>query len=360
MASQHLLASRLHRQQLLRPRRATPVDVVRWFGAMQAQDPLGALWALGLRTLGTVDSDIEASLSDGSILRTHVFRWTWQYVASADLRWMLGLVGERLMRAAAGRNHDLGLEPRILRRSLEVVARALEGGNHLTRAELALALGRSRIPCGDGRLSHLLGHAELAGIICSGGRRGNHRTFALLDERVPRAAPLARDEALVHLATRYFQSRGPATDRDFAWWTGLPLGEVRRAIGLAGATLEARALGGVTYYQHVETGRSTKAGGVHLLPPFDEYLIAYQDRSAMVEARHARRVNGGGGLLNPVVVINGEVRAVWKRTLEREAVRIVVAPFRPLCPAEADAIRAAADRYGRFLGLEAKVAIRRR
>src|SRR5512147_133201 len=195
-----LRPGRLHRQRLLRPHSTSPADVLRWFGAMQAQDSRGALWALGLRTRGATEADIARALDEGSVVRTHVFRWTWQYVVAGDLRWMLGLVGNRLLRGAAGRNRQLELDSSILRRAANVFSRALAGGKHLTRAELATALDRAKITSAGGRLSHLLGHAELSAIICSGAPRGKHLTFALLDERIPPTRAMDRDAALAQLA----------------------------------------------------------------------------------------------------------------------------------------------------------------
>jgi hypothetical protein len=308
-----IAAQRLENQLLSRRRFAAPAEVVAWFGAMQAQDYLGSLWALGLRTSGAKEASVEAALAEGSVIRTHVFRGTWQYVAPSDLRWMLVLVGRRVIASAASRFRELGLDAK--------------------------------------RLPHLLGYAELCGVICSGARRGKQSTFALLSERVPKAKALTREQALAELTRRYFQSRGPATERDFAWWSGLPLRDVREAIELVKPLLQGEIFGDQRYFRAGDALASGRGPSVHLLPAFDECLVAYQDRSAFVEPAQIKKLNAGGGMLKPALVSGGRVIGTWQRQLEKDAVSVGVRPFRKLLVRERDAVRAAAERYARFLGL---------
>ena len=138
-----LSAERLHRQLISRQPFARPVEALRWLGAIQAQDYAASLWALGLRTAGARLADVEAALTDGSIIRMHGFRGTWQHVARDDARWMLGLVGARLVAGNTRRMHAVGLPPKTLERAVERMARALEGGRQLTRQELAAMAGRA-------------------------------------------------------------------------------------------------------------------------------------------------------------------------------------------------------------------------
>lgn len=343
-------AQRLTNQHLVRPLDAAPSKVVSWFGAIQAQDYLAALWALGQRTAGATDATIEAALSDGSVLRTHIFRGTWQCVAREDVRWMLDLVGPRVIAGSRSRLRELGLDEKLLRKCGVLFARALEGGAHLTRLEMAEVLARGRVPSVRGRLMHILGHAELDGIIVSGGRRGKQRTFALLEHRAPRARRLVRDEALAELAVRYFQSRGPATLRDFAWWTGLPMRDLRVAIELAGRSLESATLEGETWWSRPGRSGSLRRGRASLLPAFDEYLVGYTDRSAVLDARFAKQVNAGGGMLRPAVVIDGKVVGTWSRRLVKTGAEVSVRPFNRFTRAERQAVDAALTRYVKFLG----------
>ena len=348
-----LSAERLHRQLISQQPFARPVEVVRWFGAIQAQDYPASLWALGLRTAGARQADVEAAIADGSIIRMHGFRGTWQHVARDDARWMLGLVGERLVAGSARRMRAIGLAPKTLVRAVDCMARALDGGGQLTRHELAGALTRARIGSDGGRLMHILWYAELHGLLCSGAPRGKHQTFALLDERVPPSRALGREPSLTRLAERYFRSRGPATERDFAWWTGLGMGDVREAIALAHPALERVELDGRVYWNAAGAAGSTR-DGAELLPAFDECLIGYQDRAAFVEAAHVRRINAGGGLLRPIVLLGGRAVGTWRRTIVKGAMAIVPEPFARLAAREREALAAAIDRYATFVAQAAR------
>jgi hypothetical protein len=334
-----------------------PAALVAWMGAIQAQDAAGARWAVAMRLAGTpvTERDILQALADGSVIRTHVMRWTWQLVAAGDLHWILPLVAPALFRRAARRFRELGLDDAALRRSHTAIGRALRDGAHLTRDELAQALTAAGVSVEGQRLSHLLGWAELEGLLCSGAPRGKSATYALLQSRAPRpASPLARDEALAELALRYFRSRGPATLPDFVWWSGLAAAEARSALHSVEARLHRETAGGHVTWRSPERTPATRAelAGAHLIPPFDELLIAYKDRAHLLDPRHARRLNAGGGLLSPAVVLRGQVAGTWRRDLAREIVAITVSPFERLTRADREDIAKAADSYGRFLGLK--------
>ncbi len=354
-----LVARRLAAQQIARPELTDPAELVSRMGAMQAQDAAGARWAVGLRLGGrAVEATITRALAEGDILRTHVMRWTWQLVTPADLHWMLPLVAPRLVTRAARRHRELALDAATFRRSHTAIERALRGGAHLTRGELGAALRGAGIAVDGPRLSHLLGHAELHALICSGAPRGKQATWALLAHRAPPTrAPLSRDEALAELARRYFRSRGPATAADFAWWSGLRPADARAGLAAVEAELASDEFDGAVYWRARETGRTRgpAPAGAFLLPAFDEYLVAYKDRTAMLAARDAHRLNAGGGMLAPCVVVDGRVVGTWRRTLGRAGVTIELALFAKPAPADRDRITSAAERYAAFLGLEAKI-----
>ncbi|MGZ3311077.1 MAG: DNA glycosylase AlkZ-like family protein, partial [Xanthobacteraceae bacterium] len=211
------------------------------------------------------------------------------------------------------------------------------------------ALARGRIASDGGRLMHILWYAELRGVLCSGAPRDKQQTFALFDERVPPARVLEREQSLAQLAERYFRSRGPATDRDFSWWSGLGLGEVRQAIALARPRLCRVELDGSEYWSAADPARST-LDGIQLLPAFDECLIGYQDRAAFVEAAHVRKINAGGGILKPIVMLAGRAVGTWRRTVAKGTASVVARPFRRLAAHEREALAAAIDRYAAFVG----------
>ncbi len=280
---------------------------------------------------------VRKALAEGSILRTHVMRWTWQLVTPADLHWMLSLVTPGLVVKAGRRHRELALDGGTFRRSEAALARALAEGAHLTRAELGSALRAAGIGVDGPRLSHLLGHAELQGLICSGAIRGKQATWALLADRAPRrGAPMGpRRRRWRSSPRRYFRSRGPATVGDFAWWSGLRAAEARAGLAAVENELASEGIDGATYWWDGGTPRASTAvvGDAILLPAFDEYLVAYTDRAAVVTAEDVRRINAGGGLLAPTVILDGRVVGIWKRTLARAGVTNAIGMFaKPSAP----------------------------
>ena len=354
-----LLTTRLHNQQLIDSSRRKPVQVVSWLCAMQAQDYPAAKWAIGLRAPTCHDGDVEDAFNSGAILRTHVLRPTWHFVAPADIRWMLALSSPRLHSTNAYVYRQVGLDAKILARSCAMMHRALEGGKTLTRAELGLHLKRARVPADGLKLAYLMMHAELEAVICSGPRRGKQFTYALLDERAPAAKPKTRDEALAELAKRYFASHGPATVRDFAWWSGLTGKDAQTAIASVRPNLESASIGGSTVWSARDTGRgSSRTAVAMLLPNYDEYLIAYKDRDAFVDKARAQNIvaRTGGAFANHLM-IDGRLAGGWSRTLKPNGVLIEVAPYKKLTPAQTRAVGGAAEGYGEFLGLPATLSI---
>jgi len=329
-------ARRLLAQQIARPTLASPAALVGWMGAVQAQDYLACLWAVGLRLPDATEASVEDALADGSVVRLHAFRCTWQLVAREDARWILGLVARSVIARLAPRHRQLALDAPTIARAVDLVARATEGGRSLTRAEVAAALRAAKIDPSEQRLSHLLAVAELEAAICSGGRRGKQQTFSSFDERVPAAPARTRDEALAELARRYLQSRAPATARDFTWWSGLPAADARKAFELAGPIVPA-------------SGRPPQKRA-YLLPAFDEYLVGYADRGDVLDPADVSRINAGGGLLAPCVVVGGRIVGIWKRSFDKTAAVLETMELRRWSAEEKQAIRAAGERYGAFLG----------
>jgi hypothetical protein len=333
-----------------------PAAVVRWLGAVQAQDYLGALWAVGLRTRQATEESVEAAIARGAIIRTWPMRGTLHFVAPADLRWMLALLTPRVMAASASRYRQLELDDAVLARSARLAENALRGGNRLRRSALYALWNEAGIATAGSRGLHILSHLSQTGLLCFGPRDGKQATFTLLDEWVPPARPLARDEALGELARRYYTSHGPATVHDFAWWSGLTIADARAGAELAKSHLATEEVGGHTYWlAPTRAGRADPAAA-YLLPAWDEYTVAYRDRSAVLDPAYASLVNAGGGVLKPVVVVRGRVVGSWQRTLRKAAVAVTAAPFARLGREDARAVSAAARRYGEFLGLSGELA----
>jgi len=345
--------ARLSSQRLVAPSSGGPEDVVRALGAVQAQDYAGAKWALALRLGGGhTDADVERAFDEGRILRTHVLRPTWHFVAPQDIRWMLALTAPRVRAAMAYYDRQLDLTEPLCRRSQAVLAKALGGGAHLTREELGQALARAGIVAQGQRLGHLMLRAELDAVVCSGPRRGKQFTYALLDERAPATPSLDRDEALAELASRYFTSHGPALVQDFSWWSGLTVNDAQQAVTLAGARLRAVTIAGRIYWRGARARRATASPPlVHLLPSFDEYLVAYKGRDVVTDPAASKHRDLGGSTLvaNPFVLRGGRVVGTWRRSFEKKKVIVDVRPLVPLTARERRDLRSAVLLLGAFL-----------
>jgi Winged helix DNA-binding domain len=357
LSSQPVAHARLRNLRLTGPPLPTAEAVVGWLGAVQAQDYGPAKWSIGQRGAGLTDAAVERAYAAGAILRTHVLRPTWHFVLPADIRWLLELTRPRVHALSAYGRRREQLDPATLGRSLATLADALRGGRHLTRDEVAAELLAAGIEAQGPRLAHLLMHAELEGLVCSGPPRGKAHTYALLSERAPPARPLGPDEALVELTCRYFTSHGPASARDLHWWSSLSLDQIRRGIDLAGSLLRSEVIDGVSYWFGASTA-SAAAGSprAHLLQMFDEYLVGYS------ETRRALDVAGLGPALfqtinvrSGAVILDSQLAGTWRRAITRGGVVIEAQLAAPPDASAAEALHTAAQRYAAFLGLPATV-----
>lgn len=338
---------RLQNQQLSTSGCDRPEQVVAWLGAVQAQEYLHAKWAIGLRMRRATDREIEQAFNDGAILRTHVLRPTWHFLTPDDIRWVLELTAPRVHKLNGTMYRKLAVDPPVLARSIDAIARALAGGNYLTRQELGAALAEVEVPAEGMRLGYIVHYAELERVICSGPRRGKQFTYALLDERAPNARSLPREEALAELVRRYFTSHGPATLADFTWWSSLTVAEAKEGVALLGDALASETIDGRTlWFAPSEPSPHSDAPRAYLLPPFDEY-ISYRDRGDVFDPAHAEQALSAEffGFL----VLDGQIIGNWRRTFSKGTVAIDIAPYRPLAPDERDAFQAAAQRFGAFL-----------
>ena len=326
---------------------------MQWLAAVQAQDYAGAKWGLGMRLPGSTDADIERAFDRGAILRTHVLRPTWHFVAPKDIRWLLALTRPRVHAANGHMYRRLALDRATFRRSHTAFARALASDNHLTRDELRTVLERLGIATELERMAYLLMHAELEGLICSGPRRGKQFTYALLDERARPVKALARDEALTELTGRFFSSRGPATVHDFAKWSGLTLAEARHGLEGAMVNLESEVIEGKTYWFSASKARRelSRSPVAHLISIYDEYISGYRDRSAIITAGHAARLRRSGNAATSVVAVNGRIVGLWRRTFSRRGVDLRVKLFKRITPAEQRAVQTAVKQYSACIEL---------
>jgi DNA glycosylase AlkZ-like len=348
--------ARLHSQHLSRSTFTTPADVVAHFAAVQAQDFPGAKWALALRMRRGTDAAVQRAFDAGDILRTHILRPTWHFVLPQDIRSLLALTAPRVKARLAVYDRHLGIDARTVRRSNEAIAAALGGGAHLTRQELRAALRTARVPAdGVQVLAHLTIHAELDGVICSGPLRGNQFTYALFDERVRHARALPRDAALAELARRYFTSHGPAQLRDFVWWSGLKTLDAREGIEAAGRDLARETIDGKEYWcASSGPARRRPSRAAYLLPLYDEYLIAYKDRSASLDAPLWKWA-AGSDPFSSAIAIDGRVVGRWRRRVVKDRATIDVEFPRRLAKTDERLLADAIDRFRAFLGRDITV-----
>jgi hypothetical protein len=335
----------------------SPRDVVARMGAMQAQDYEMAKWAVGLRLTGAKIDSVRAAIDRGEIIRTHLLRPTWHLVAAEDYAWMLDLTAPRIRAGMRSRDRQLELTDAVIRRSEAIIVKLLRGGNHAPREALIAALDRAGIATGENRASHIFLRAELNGVLCSGADRSGRPTFALRAERVALTKSFPRDEALAALAKRYFAGHGPATLKDFVWWSGLAAGEAKRALESVKGELESASSGERVYWSGgaVAPSVAAKRGSAHLLPAFDEFLIGYRDRSAALSPEARGRAISSNGIFWPVVLVDGRAAGLWKRTVKPDALVVELDLFDSPSRKTRALIESAAERLGRFLGKDAEV-----
>lgn len=350
MAHLDVASQRLYNQHIAQQTFEKPVDVVQWLGAVQAQDYGMATWAVGLRLQNAADNTIERAIANGEILRTHVMRPTWHFVAPNDIRWLLALTAPRVKAASASWLRKLELDDTLFSRSNTALIRALQGGKQCTRPELVAVLKDAGIALEDGfRATYIIMCAELDGILCSGAKRDKQITYALLDERVPPTNPLKREEALHKFVTRYFTGHGPATLQDFVWWSGLTSADAKSGIESAHLLHEVR--NGQAYWFSATTPLVKENAQIaYLLPNYDEYIVGYKDRNAIFDVSHTHKLDSRGNILfNNTIIVNGRAVGIWKRTIKKDSVLLTLNPFTAVSEEEIHAITRAAHRYGAFL-----------
>jgi hypothetical protein len=343
---------RLQNQRLLDRPFQKPADVVHWLGAVQSQDYPGAKWGVGQRMAAATDAGLDAAFNAGEILRTHILRPTWHFVTPADLPWMLELSGPRVNQTNVGMYRRLELDDAFFKRTHKIIRKALQDGNYRTRNELGAILAAKGMTAVGQRIAYIAMQAETAGLICSGPVRGKQQTYALVEERTPHRPKHSRDEALAMLATRYFTSHGPATAYDFAWWSGLTVGDARRGIQMLDRSFESVEFENKIYVMRQEAASAPPTlPVVHLLPNYDEHVVAYRDHGPSLDPHTPNALDGWGNALTAhIVVRNGLVVGGWRRTVEAERIAARFDVRIPFKRTETAALKRALGDYARFMG----------
>ncbi|MGI4870363.1 MAG: winged helix DNA-binding domain-containing protein [Janthinobacterium lividum] len=343
---------RLVNQRISGEKCADPAAAVRWLGALQAQDYGQALWAVGLRTQAGSRAEVEHAIARRAIVLTWPMRGTIHCVPAEDAQWMVRLLAQRPLAAAARRRSQLGLSEQTVGRARALVGEALAGGRCLTRAALLQVLAEAGISPQGGRGYHLLVSMAQEGLLCFGPQQAGQQTFVLLHEWVPQPRELSRAAALAELARRYFTSHGPATLPDFARWAGLSLTEARQGLAASQAELVAIKLQGVSYWGPAAVAPELpEKTGVQLLPGFDEYFLGYKDRSAIIAAGQLARIcPGGNGVFKPMLVLDGQIVGTWGKQLTKQGLDLIVEFFAPV-PELPPGLTEAARQFCQFMQL---------
>ncbi len=329
-----------------------PEAVVQWLGAVQAQDYPAAKWALALRMQDATQAALDQAFDEGALLRIHLMRPTWHFVTPADIRWMLALTAPRVKASLRTTYRSLELDEALIARSQAALAAALQGDRQLTRVELADVLQRAGIDTTGLRLNHLMMRAELDGVVCSGRQRGKQHTYALLEERAPRARGLDHEAALAELTRRYFTSHGPATLKDYTWWSGLTSTDARAGLSMLASQLEQETFAGQTYWL-ANASPPVREQALYLLPNYDEYVVGYTDRKAIFDPGFTEHLDARANpLFQYNLVIDGQIAGTWKRTLKKNTVFVAANPFKPLSASQENALLEAEQRYATYLGLK--------
>jgi hypothetical protein len=348
---------RLASQGLLGAGLGTVPDAVRWMTAMQAQDLSASLWAVGQRVPAARLCDVRGALDRGEIVRSWPMRGTLHLLAPEDLKWILAITSERLIRGMAGRHRELGIEAADVDAARAAALTLVSGGRPATRAGLFRAFEAAGQPTTGQRGIHLLGALCQRGWLVLGPVEGNQQRVAAFDEWIAESRTLGREEGIAELLLRYLRSHGPATERDFAWWSGIPLTEVRAALAAVQESLVQLDFQGTGYWLSAETAalldRVVPGGRTVLaLPGFDEFLLGYADRSLVLRPEHSGRiVPGGNGVFKKALVAGGEIVGTWSAAGKGRSTA-VPEPFEPangLRPAAQKSFERQAAKYRRFL-----------
>jgi hypothetical protein len=345
---------RLRQQRITGAGFRHPEEVASHMGALQAQDYMQAMWAIALRTRGSTLADVQKAIAERLIVLTWAQRGTIHAVHREHVRAYIKLTAPRLLRQAKTRQTQLELDERVMDRSRAILKEALQGGGPIERSQLLQRLEEHNISTGNQRGYHILWHNAHEGHICFGPMSGKQQTFVWLDDWIPPSDEPEVDFA-TELAVVYYASHGPATVQDFAWWSGMTLTDARKAVAKAGDRLQWAESGGERYgaaqlAQEADSHSPSADKSVRLLPGFDEFLLGYKDRSAVLQPEYAARVvPGNNGVFQPTIVVDGQIAGLWKRTIKSSAVDISFVPFYPLGGLLEQRLMEEAERYAAFM-----------
>jgi hypothetical protein len=351
MDHKDIIQHRLVNQRIAQTTFSNPEQVVSHLCAMQSQDWSMAKWAVGLRLPGSSESDVEKAFNDGRILRTHVLRPTWHFVTPKDIRWLLQISAPRVHTLNGMYYRKFELTDSVLKKSLDIMRKELEGDNFKTREQLNDKFSKAKIEADRLRLAYIMMHAELEGHICSGPRDGKQFTYALMDDRAPKGKAISHEKAVLKLASIYFATRGPATAADFAWWSGLKMTDIKKAIEFLDTSFAQFNFNGNTYiYQPRELPAWKGMTDTFLVPDYDEYGIGFKDRRVYNHPKWKPKVVLPGQEYYHAITVDGYHGGAWTKAIKKDKPVVTIKPF-PQLPKKYDgALAKALKRYYAFFG----------
>jgi len=362
LTAAQVLRMRMRSQRLTAARAEDVHDAVRDVFALQAQSTPAARLAVRPRSVGLDAAAVARACNEQrSVVRTWAMRGTLQMLAAEDVGWVVALL-RPAADAFSRRQRELGIDVAVNRRALSTMAEVLGAGGPLTRAELVQRLAeeglqvdpRSQAP------AHLVAYAARQGLICRGPERpGDEPTYVLLERWIGVGAEADADTAAAELTRRFVQAHAPACVEDLAQWAGISLGRARRGFQLVTRELEEVDAAGQRAWIVAGDHPDLDAGApcVRLLGPFDAYLLGYRSRDLALDRRFSRRVQAGGGMLHPVVVVDGRVVATWRQARRAGGLDVVVRPFETLDRHVLRDLEAEAADVGRFTGVNAALVV---
>ena len=308
------IAIRLLNQQLISPQFSTPTEVVRYMGAMQAQEYRMMRWAVAMRTRKPSIKAFKKAFDEGNIIRLHLMRGTWQLVCAEDYWSMIDLFAPKAIAVTKGwmSSNKIAIPDEELMRVREILVRTADDKRSVTKEDFVQALADRALQMDDHRLSYHIRMAEMAGILCSGDLQPMKATYALTANKVKSTVKMNKDEALFYFTKKYFQSRQPATLEDFVWWSGLNISDCRKGIALLGNSIHIERWKGRDFYLTEECRiRGFRKGKFLLIPPYDEYLISYKSRDIVLPPEHRHYAHNNSGIFQPIIAYDGTICGNW-------------------------------------------------
>ncbi len=306
---------RMRNQQLVNPEHSNPADLVSHMGAMQAQEYRLMRWAVAMRTKGTSAEAFRKAYDEGGIIRLHLLRGTWHMISAADYHWMLALCGQRGLSVLKGwmRASGVSVSDEEAIKVRDVLCITAGHKRSATKEDFSQALRSKGLEIDDRMLSYHIQLAEYDGVLCSGKLLSMKATYSLVSQRIaPASGPIGKDDAMLMLARRYFKSHSPATLADFVWWSGMNIGDCRKALRAMNNEIDAVDISGETYYLHRESHTADCRKSLILLPSYDEYLLGYKSRWHVIADEYRSRAFSNKGIFYPVVLRGSQAIGTWK------------------------------------------------